>query len=177
MAGAAHHGEGHTGELVAQERPDFFGEETVGGDIGEVAEAADEEQALARGFGRGAEAVEVHAVGNHGTGNADHFGVLFRHHDDLGEAAQRASFEAAPAEGIPRGGERSLAARDLGEEVEGDVVLHQDVAGVFGELGVLDLECLEAEGAYAPRRRAWRMAGERNSWTSGGSRVLQRGSR
>ncbi len=64
-----------------------------------------------------------------------------------GKAAQGAGFEAAPAEGVPGGGERALAARDLGEEVEGDVVLHQDVAAVFGELGVFHLERFEAEGA------------------------------
>ena len=64
-----------------------------------------------------------------------------------GKRRKRASFEAAPAEGVPRGGERSLAARDLREQIEGDVVLHEDVAAVLRELGVLDLQRLEAEGA------------------------------
>ena len=36
---------------------------------------------------------------------------------------------------------------DLREQVERDVVLHQDVAAVLGELRVLDLQPLEAEGA------------------------------
>ena len=59
--------------------------------------------------------------------------------------------------------ESALAARDLREQVEGDVVLHQDVAAVFGKLRVLHLQRLEAEGAALLARwpAAWRASGTR----------------
>src|SRR4051794_28630291 len=42
----------------------------------------------------------------------------------------------------------------LFEQVEGDIVLHQDIATVIGQLGVLQLQPLEAEGAALLGNRA-----------------------
>ena len=85
-------------------------------------------------------------------------------------------FVAAPSEKIPPGRQGALAPRDLAEEVESDVVLHQDVAAVFGELGVFHLQQFEPECAALLGDR-FVHGGEWNSCTSGGARLDQRGSR
>ena len=94
-------------------------------------------------FRRGAEALEIHAVGDHRARHAHHLRVFLRHHHHARELPQGTGFEAAPAKDVPRGGKRALAARDLREQVEGDVMLHQDVAAVLRavlrELRVLHL--------------------------------------
>src|ERR1035437_7842071 len=90
-------------------------------------------------------------------GNCRRARVSKRRHRQKAHAAERArrrraharelpegtAFEAAPAEDVPRGGKRALAARDLLEQVESDVMFHQDVAAVLravlGELRVLHL--------------------------------------
>ena len=65
-------------------------------------------------FGCGAEAIEVHAVGDYGGGHADHLRIFRGHDDHAGKPAEGAAFETAPAEGVPGGGERALAAARSG---------------------------------------------------------------
>jgi hypothetical protein len=107
-------GPGGVGDLLADGGPDFTGEETEGGDVGEVAEGADEENVGGIGFGLGLEAGEVDAVGDDGGfGGGEETGVLGAHDGDAAHAACGGEFIAAPAEEVPAGGEGVLAGVDL----------------------------------------------------------------
>ncbi len=131
-----------SGKLFAQQRPYALREETVRRDIRKVAERPDEQQLLARRFRLWLEALQVHAILHHhrSNGRPEQFHILLRHHYHPAIAADGAALEALPAEEIPPRGQRAVAARDLAEQIEGDVMLHQHVAAVIGKLGVLHLE-------------------------------------
>ena len=56
-----------------------------------------------------------------------------------------AGFKTTPAVDVPPGCDGAFFPGDLVEQVEGDVVLHQNVAAVGGQLGVLHLQEFVAE--------------------------------
>src|SRR5207248_6467731 len=104
----------------------------IRGNVREMPERSDEEKPLAWQFRFGAEALEIDPVLQHDAGLQE-FRVLFTHYHYTAVAPDGGGFETAPAPRVPGSRERARAAGDLYEEVERDIVLHQDVAGVFGK--------------------------------------------
>ena len=88
-------------------------------------------------------------------------------------ASQTAATAINPTPRSPSAPRRAICA----EQVEGDVVLHQNIAAVLGQLRVLHLQRprIRIRAALPPAPAASR--GDRNSCTSGGSTVHHRGSR
>ena len=162
-----------SGNLSRSSGQTLFGEEAVGRDVGEMAETSDEEQALAGAFGLGLEArPDRRRSRSPRSARAEHCRILLRHHDDAREAPHRGGLEAAPAERVPPRGEGTFAPGNLLKRSKVTSCSTRMSPPILGELRVFHLQGSIAEAPALSSAKACRMAGERNSWTSGGSRVL-----
>ena len=135
VIGAADHRErSWSGNLSRSRGQTLPGEKALGGDVGEMAERSDEEQALAGLSGSGGSAprstpFSITAVATpRAPSSSASFGDMTT---TRGKRRTARVSKRRQRNDVPRGGECALAAGDLGEEVEGDVVFHQHVAAQY----------------------------------------------
>ena len=146
-------GTGNNRQLkAANQRKNLFGQESIRHDVRKVTERSDEQQTPPRHFGMWLEAAEIDAVFDHARlRSGEHFTVLLRHHYDTSESLHRAALVATPAPPIPPRAHCFVALHHLRVEVEGDVVLHQNIAAVGRQIGIFGLQQIRVAASQQPR--------------------------
>src|SRR5262249_7311104 len=100
--GPRDNGQLYVRQTVAQNGPDFAGEEPVGDHVREMAKRADEQEPPAAALDFGKKAVEVHSIGNDGSRRwRQLLSILLRHDDQPGVTSHPSLLESPPAPKIP----------------------------------------------------------------------------
>lgn len=121
-----------------------------------MSERSDEKQPVWFGHGlRGLKAVEIHAIRqHHGVAFRDRGAIALRHDHDVIHFAPRRGLELLPKLELPAQVPILAQHEQLGEEIKGNIVLHQDgarrraILGILRHLGEFELCHLRPPVAY-----------------------------